>query len=385
MASSSAALNPASGVTQPQLDEEINIYLKIMKTVTCKVKPSETVKDLKESLHEKGLVSENIQRLFFADQLLEDNERLVDYGIQRNSTVSLIVQDFVGMKLFVEIPSGQRTIVVEARPNDTVESIKSVIQVKEGIHSDQFMLVYDGILLEEDRTLASLNIDDKSTLHLVFCQKDVLSIFVKTYNHTVRLQVKVTFTIGDIKAIAARMLGVSAGNLMYAGKKLQDSEILACYDIKDESILEMVPPTFQIFVKTWSGKTILLDVYGSSTIGDVKEMIFQKLKIPVHLQSFTYAGKRLENGMALESYKIHKECTLHMVLVPSSTFIPVKLDSLDGFISDTTTIHDLKVMIKKKGYRVKEVLFRGSALHDEYTVAHYGINKKAEVVAVQPN
>ena len=363
---------------------QIPVYLKVMKTVACQVKCTETVKNFKALLYEKGIISENIQGLFFSGQLLKDGERLVDHGIQRNSTLHLVLRNFDGVKLLVKIPSEQRTIVVEARAHDTVQSIKSLIQVIEGIEMDQFSLVYEGKLLEEGRTLSSLNVKNESTICLVFCQKDVLSIHVKALTgEVVKLKVKVTFTVADVKAIAGSMLGASVGYLFYLGKQLEDSKILACYDIKEESMLEMLHPLFQIFVKTWSGRTLTLDVQQSTTIQDVKDKIFQKLKIPVHLQSIVFAGKRLEGGRDLASYSIQKHCTLCMVFAPSSTIVDMKVRKISSNISDFTTVRSVKEMIRqKKGIPVKEVLFKEAALHDDYSLEHYGIDKEATLAIV---
>ncbi|XVF38491.1 hypothetical protein REPUB_Repub20aG0106700 [Reevesia pubescens] len=365
-------------------EEEIPVYLKLMKTVAWKVKPTETVKNFKALLYEKGIISENIQDLFYAGKPLKDGERLVDHCIQRNSTLHLVLRNFDGMKLLVKIPSEQRTIVVEARAHDTVESIKSLIQVTEGIELNQFSLVYEGKLLEEDRTLSSLNVKNESTVYLVFCQKDVLSIRVKALTGEVaKLKVKVTFTVADVKAIAGSMLGASIGSLFYLGQQLEDSKILACYNIKEESMLEMLHPLFQIFVKTWSGRTLTLDVQQSTTILVVKGKIFQKLNIPFHLQSIIFAGKRLEEGRDLASYGIQKHCTLCMVFAPSSTFTPMKVSKIGSHISHFTTVRSVKEMIRlEKGIPVKEVLFKERALHDDFSLEHYGIDKEATLTVV---
>jgi len=78
------------------------------------------------------------------------------------------------------------------------------------------------------------------------------------------LEVKVLFTIRDVKAIVGRMADVlnDDWDLIYGGKYLEDHMTFASYDIKEETILEMFPALIQIFVKTWSGETtITLDVH----------------------------------------------------------------------------------------------------------------------------
>ncbi|KAE8688397.1 hypothetical protein F3Y22_tig00110987pilonHSYRG00256 [Hibiscus syriacus] len=156
----------------------IPIYLKVVKTEALKVKSNES-----------------------------DDERLVDHGIQRNSTLHLVLRNFDRVKLLVKIPSQKRTLVVEARAHDTVRSIKSLIEAKEGIEFDRFLLVYDGKLLENADT------------HILKVVK------------TEALKVK-----------------PNEPQLSYLGQQLEDSKTLACYDIKEESMLEMLLPLFQIFV-----------------------------------------------------------------------------------------------------------------------------------------
>jgi len=80
-------------------------------------------------------------------------------------------------------------------------------------------------------------------------------------------------------------------------------------------ILNSSSTTFQIFFKGLDGRTKTLnDISPTDTVETIKDKVQDKSGVPVADQRLIFAGKQLEDGRTLESYKIQKESTLHLNL-----------------------------------------------------------------------
>jgi hypothetical protein len=70
----------------------------------------------------------------------------------------------------------------------------------------------------------------------------------------------------------------------------------------------------QVFVKTLTGKSILIQVEAADTVEHVKGILQERLDIPVDRQRLIYGGKEMVDEMTLSEYGVVTNSTLHLVM-----------------------------------------------------------------------
>ena len=141
-----------------------------------------------------------------------------------------------------------KIITLEVEPTDTIETIKSKIQEKEGTPLDIMILYYNNRRLEDNRTLSDYNIQNESKIqqNRKIRGHTYRTIYIKNGDKTTNLRVCFCYPVYHLKELICKETGIKpqVQKLSFEGKVFdkEKAEIIT-YGLKDGSVidLEIIP------------------------------------------------------------------------------------------------------------------------------------------------
>lgn len=284
-----------------------------------------------------------------------------------------------------------KTVAIDVSCTDTVDHIKTKVSAIEGIDKCSQELFFSGIHLKNDDKLADYNIMTNSSVDLFVTDGMQISVKIPSVGKTINLNVRKSNKVADVKAEIEQKVGILMNNqiLMYAGRQLEDNQLLSQCDLRNEQPLHvLVSPVdkLRIFVNVRGERTVSVNVKCWYTVADVKLMIETSEGLPAstHVLMRTQSGVEvvLAEGQTLQDQSVKNNDILVL-----QQKVQVFLKTWEGKsltmslpLSNTT-----EEVMKKIGYRLtmKEgmyyLCYRGHILSSGDTLEKHDVQNNSTI------
>lgn len=453
------------------------------RTIVLHVHAHDTVDEVKQLIEQQEGILAHKQRLIFVGEQLRGDQRFLDYNIEHESAVHLVLREGSGFEVYVDTPGG-KNYVIEVHPNDSLDQLNEKLNSKVNIPIDMQRVYLGEKLLSDSCSLRESGVGSQCTLRLALAEdcaminmtvsartsfpmwvrldqtvqslKDVVAEHERTnsryvqlhcsqtvmegthplrhyrirHNQTIRVSIlrpvlmrlrvtvrgspatpldlhePVNSTILNIKeTLAQRFHGrVQDMQLFMDGSELQDGRTLHDSGVLDHSNLDLihspsgssaavgVPKSMHLFVKTLTGKTVMVDVDPTDTILAIKEQIHAKEGVAIPRQCLVIGGRIMDDSVRLAECGIQNQSVLHLVLrVPSQGPINVTVEQADHTfqlpLMHGDTVGYLKEQVETRtgiSRHNMNLLVEGQVLEeDSNSLADYDVDD-GTVIQVQP-
>ena len=242
-----------------------------------------------------------------------------------------------------------KTLSVDVDENATVRDLKLEIQNTKSIPIVQQKLVFNGQEIFQG-TLASHNVQDESTVHLLIEKKrppgTIKVLVITSDGKSYRLTANVSHKLSDLKHAIKTMTGIPIPlqRLLLSNGDFADDE-LTFSDYNLTSDCEIVVDTFlskvdwkQIRVMNYTlGTRFTVRVKAQTTVRDLKMMIYEVDGTPEYEQLLEFGNKILRDPHSLSDYNIAELDEISVSKQITSTSPPKRRTLIDKFCSKVKT------------------------------------------------
>ena len=150
------------------------------------------------------------------------------------------------MQIFIKSLCG-KTIIINVESSESIETLKSKIQEKEGIPVEYQILISSNRVLANKKPISFYNIKSESNINLSLKLKSGIQIKIKTLEKEITFNVGPHTTIKDIKDEIKKQQFFFKLNLVFNLKILEDNKSVTDYNIKNGSIIYSSDKVLDIF------------------------------------------------------------------------------------------------------------------------------------------
>lgn len=221
----------------------------------------------------------------------------------------------------LRVKSLRYTHLITVQEEARLSAVKTQLPVAEWTNK-QFL--HHGLIVAETVPLSSFGVQEGSELLIVSIRSGVdrRVVFLNHEHFRYCHFCSDTTTIAQLRQVCSQKLPTDLDSLhLYFNKELLADSLLVDtlgYKPDIEVVIskkqrKFTSGSYQMFIKELTGKTHSLDVYYSTTISEIKELLGEREGLPPFTLTIVFAGKQLSDESTLSSIGAGRKSTFHMI------------------------------------------------------------------------